>query len=126
MNQQGNPSKTRDEKKSSFDKNQEDSAFKTLVQIRQKLFDLNDPPYSEHPSESTPKSNLKSTESSIRCIYCLTAVQNGDVLCSTPCCNSISHIQCIKSILQHEEIYHACPHCLTKVIPKFEGVNKNY
>lgn len=118
---------------SSKQNNSEDSkdhsstSLDILFQIRQKLIDMGDPPFSLHPhfiedDKNTAKPNDESVKSQkrIKCIYCLNDIQNSDILCTMPCCNGICHVKCVKEINGNEDFLQACPKCLTKLSPKFK------
>ena len=123
-------SKSHSESDASQSESEESSSLEILTRIRQKLIEMGDPPFSLHPqfidddkegNNFNKNENIKS-QNKIKCIYCLNDIQNNEILCTTPCCNGICHVKCIKEINGKEEILQACPKCLTKLSPKFKEI----
>ena len=92
----------------------EKRASEILEKLREKIFDMGDPPY-EKPKhyKELKKEKLKEIQGAPVCSACLNRISKGDLVITMPCCGCWCHIQCISLIaLTHKHFMnHACPKC---------------
>ena len=89
----------------------EESALLILREIREKIENIGDPPYSYNQNQIKDKSQLDFN--SLFCAVCLLPVQNGDLAYCMHCCQSFCHLSCLAKIVDFDTstMEHQCPNC---------------
>ena len=109
---------------SSTDKEkQEKSALLILKDIRKKIEEIGDPPYTLDQNRLNEHKQLYLNP--LFCSACLLPIQNGDLAYCLNCCNCFCHLSCLAQIAEFDTstMEHQCPNCSlvfpTELIQRF-------
>ena len=87
---QNSSADSKNHSESETSQSENDTSLDILTQIRQKLIDMGDPPFSLQPkftnnfNTTNATSKNSNSQNNIICIYCLNNIQKNDILCTMP------------------------------------------